>query len=264
MEKEQQNQPTKKKQTSFYVITALCASWLIMGLLGIITPSTGLLWTPDNAERCVAANLVTGYIMVASSFTYLAYIAFCGKFDFSKKTKTILIASSIGVMVLADVLYFIIFGSQLDILKSSMLAKFMYAELPDNITFTIGLFATELGLLSLNISPLFVNSKKFGNFLQSKKGKTVIGILYFMFTWGIFIAIGIVITLIVIAIVIAIILIVAELYTPTPHPTYEISVDGFSRTLTYDSYDNGHDRYKDDVGGYWITDDNGKTFRRDN
>lgn len=51
--------------------------------------------------------------------------------------------------------------------------------------------------------------------------------------------------------------------TPTSTYAYEVIEDGYSRTLRYYDYHNGHDRYKDDVGNYWYTDDNGSTFYRE-
>ena len=45
---------------------------------------------------------------------------------------------------------------------------------------------------------------------------------------------------------------------------YEVWEDGYKRTLTYDSYAYSKgDRYIDDNGDYWITEDNGKTFYRE-
>ena len=45
---------------------------------------------------------------------------------------------------------------------------------------------------------------------------------------------------------------------------YEVWEDGYKRTLTYKDYAFGKgDRYVDDRGDYWITEDNGKTFYRE-
>lgn len=53
------------------------------------------------------------------------------------------------------------------------------------------------------------------------------------------------------------------MYIPTTHYVYQIYEGGYTRTLTYDKYYNGHDRYKDDTGHYWYSDDNGSTFYRE-
>jgi len=52
-------------------------------------------------------------------------------------------------------------------------------------------------------------------------------------------------------------------YTPTSTYAYEVNEGGYTRTLEYYDYYNGHDRYKDDVGNYWYTDDDGSTFYRE-
>lgn len=46
---------------------------------------------------------------------------------------------------------------------------------------------------------------------------------------------------------------------------YEVYEDGWRRELRYDSRDwgSGGDRYKDDRGDYWITEDDGRTFYRE-
>ena len=45
---------------------------------------------------------------------------------------------------------------------------------------------------------------------------------------------------------------------------YEVWEDGYKRTLTYKEYAYSKgDRYVDDLGDYWITEDNGKTFYRE-
>lgn len=140
-------------------------------------------------------------------------------------------------------------------------------KLSDNIVLSIALFASELGLLILNILPLFRSAPKIRKFMNSKKAKIVIGILYFMFTWGVFAAVGIIVTLAVIVFAIALIVFI-KWYIETfsyraEKPTYEVWEDGYKRTLTYDSYYLGSDRYKDDIGYYWRSDDNGSTFYRE-
>lgn len=51
--------------------------------------------------------------------------------------------------------------------------------------------------------------------------------------------------------------------TPTSTYAYEVNEGGYTRTLEYYDYYNGHDRYKDDTGNYWYTDDNGSTFYKE-
>lgn len=61
-----------------------------------------------------------------------------------------------------------------------------------------------------------------------------------------------------------------EAFNTTSHYTYEINVNGYTRTLKYHDYryDASHgggmiDVYVDNVGDYWCTDDNGNTFYKD-
>lgn len=53
------------------------------------------------------------------------------------------------------------------------------------------------------------------------------------------------------------------LYIPTTHNVYEVNDGGYTRVLQYYDCYNGHDRYKDDVGAYWYTDDQGTTFYKE-
>ena len=51
---------------------------------------------------------------------------------------------------------------------------------------------------------------------------------------------------------------------PSRSKIYEVWEDGYKRTLTYKAYIIGKgDRYVDDRGDYWITEDDGKTFYRE-
>lgn len=54
-------------------------------------------------------------------------------------------------------------------------------------------------------------------------------------------------------------------YTSSEEKVYEVNEDGWTRTLTFHSreYSIGGERYRDDRGDYWLTEDGGKTFYRE-
>lgn len=47
------------------------------------------------------------------------------------------------------------------------------------------------------------------------------------------------------------------------HPSVDVYENGYKRNLNFDGYYNNLDRYKDDTGRYWYSDDNGSTFYRE-
>ena len=50
-------------------------------------------------------------------------------------------------------------------------------------------------------------------------------------------------------------------YQPSPKYSYKIIDGGYERILSLVDGESG--RYRDDIGNYWISEDNGKTFYRE-
>lgn len=247
-----------KKNIFFWLTTILIIVWLFLGFIGVISPSSGLLWTINDDEISnKAINIVTGYIMIASAFTYLIFLAECNQFKFSKKLKLIFISIGIGLSLIMDIVYFMVFQEQLEILAYTNQTDFIYAKLGDGTTLTIAMFVSQIALIAAGFY-----SRSYD---KDKKTPIIVFIVYIISTFLIFVAVGVAVTLAVIAIVFIAIKIIAYLClnSASIHNAYTITDRmGQTRTLTYYEYDSnrGVERYKDDLGYYWIKDKDSDNF----
>lgn len=256
---------------SFGVVIAYYVFLTTMGILGIALPDKCILWGPyDDPFYTYSMNYLSGFVCLLFVPSVCYYLAFRGPFRFKRLVNLILVGSGIGVSVIGLILYMSLLNEYFVFTGISMIIAPILSVVGLILVYVIGFLRinpqklnkidTNGASLPKKIGLQFVNFGK--AILRSRNSPWYYLIGTMLFTICIFILIELLYVFISLAIVLAVIAVVMSLYYETPHSSYNISTNGTSRDLTYDTYDGfrGEQVYKDQYGDSWATKDGGKTF----
>ena len=264
------------KWVFFGVMTAWYLFLLVASILSVAAPEKGYGWGPyDDLEYTRLMNLVGGFIIMLTVPSYGYFLAFRGPFDWSKKVRTIVVLSCIGITVIGDVLFYILIAEEIVKFKVLFRLSAVIAELGLLIIYLLGFLRIapeklqkkeykkkgNIADLAIGIFYAFWNFCKKLLSIRNSTGFIVGGTI--LFTVMIFDALELLVTLFGIAVVLMFIVVVSSLYTPEIRRTFKVpDTSGSLRSLNYSSYDSfrGEDIYEDELGRKWATRNEGKTF----
>lgn len=273
--------------------------WIILAFLGMFL-GNDLLWTGSTAAQTKALNFVTGLIMLALAPGLGFFIALKAPFKRNKVAVISIIATSLALMLIMDILYFVLKAPYNEVLiGSSNVSSIANAS----VMLTVSLFLGQFGLIFLyGISLLHIDAFSFRKLDAGKCPYTsfgpviihlgkqlacgivniLISVLRFKekhttaflvigtiaLTLCIFVSAAVLIALIIILVIFAIILAFTATFSYMHVPqsntskTVEINDGGVVRTLTFKSSDffSGRDIYVSDNLQTWYTDDGGYSF----
>ena len=288
----EKNISTKKtNRVTFWIVTIIYAITLVLSIISLF--DVKILW--DNAEM----NKVSAGWLIAFSASYGLYLFLLSPFDFKIRVKIIGSIASIVLMLVIDIFPIVLLIKYKDILSSINEGE-MFGWFSSYVLLIITMIVSEIGIIALyllslaRLNPEKIKNKKQVDTSYNEKARFWVFILKLLSTmiiaifnsslalmrlkekhiniYSVFIVLlcsylcvvltEILLMLLVIFAIGLFIMIAASMYTPSTHYVYEVYDGGYTRTLTYDSYvySESCDRYKDDLGNYWYTKDNGSTF----
>jgi len=239
----------------------LTVTYVIFTALSLISYFTNFFGVFANAEEIIYCQSIS-LLVLAISQVYFVYFGFHNPFKFHTAVKWIFIV--LGVLLMGGIDYFAIDGiiknmSNIEglfilsipatiIIQIGYLVGFGYwcKDLPSTMNIVVAFVFPVLSILIVAVFLIY---------------EIIRGIIWFIFE--------------------GLIPMFAQLFGGTEFGqsfkagfnggkipsstdyTYEINEDGHDRKLEYYDHYNGHDRYKDDTGRYWYTDDDGTTFYKE-
>lgn len=294
--------PKKFRYAVFGIITAYYLAILVMGIVGMCSDAmNGVWWSGGNVEGSVTAmNKVTSMLLISLVPTWGFYLMRVAPFRMPNVAKIIIAAVSAVLLAALIIVYFVIFAQYRAVLSLTMEAS-IFGLLSDATIFIVAPilgvlgFAVCYGMTFLRISPETLEKKKvrksdygdgFGQVLKWIFAEIVclayniaislmrlrmrsvdIFTLFItaLFTLCLFVMTEIMCILFVILLFGLFFSVVGSLYMKQPQPDYYVSDNGNSLQLKYDSYDSfgSRERYKDENGNYWFTENGGTSFYPD-
>lgn len=294
---------TESHKFRFGIMISLCIFYgllFILSLIVILTIAFDNLYmsigiAPIDGEPY---SVVIGMLWIAMLPTLGLYFATISPFNFKKKTRGILFVGSILGMFILDVVFFIVFKDYKEILDLSSESLSDAVLIPISLfvgqigfiicygltLFTVnpnalhtiriekngsGSIITTLKNALLSLFNLLIKLLRNTLILKENHPSIFIWIISFFFTVLLFPLVYVILVFVVLVVILVLALFfgrfVSFAYTSSSYrnSTYKIYDDGYERTLEYYDYYNGHDRYKDDIGNYWYSDDNGSTFYKE-
>lgn len=294
--------PKKYRYAMFGLVTAYYLAILVMGIVGMCSDAmNGVWWSGGNVEGSVTAmNKVTSMLLVSLVPTWGFYLMRVAPFRMPNLAKIIIAAVSAVLLAALIIVYFVIFAQYRAVLSLTMEAS-VFGLFSDATIFTVAPilgvlgFAVCYGMTFLRISPETLKKKKvrksdygdgFGQVLKwifaelvclavniavslmrlRMRSVDIFTLLAtVLFTLCLFVMTEIMCILFVILLVGLFFAVVSSLYMKQPQPDYQVSDNGNSLQLKYDSYDSfgSRERYKDENGNYWYTENGGTSFYPD-
>lgn len=294
--------PKKYRYAMFGLVTAYYLAILVMGIVGMCSDAmNGVWWSGGNVEGSVTAmNKVTSMLLVSLVPTWGFYLMRVAPFRMPNLAKIIIASVSAVLLAALIIVYFVIFAQYRAVLALTMEAS-AFGLFSDATIFTVAPilgvlgFAVCYGMTFLRISPETLKKKKvrksdygdgFGQVLKWIFAELVclafniaVSLLRLrmrsvdiftllttvLFTLCLFVMTEIMCILFVILLVGLFFAVVSSLYMKQPQPDYQVSDNGNSLQLKYDSYDSfgSRERYKDENGNYWYTENGGTSFYPD-
>lgn len=294
--------PKKYRYAMFGLVTAYYLAILVMGIVGMCSDAmNGVWWSGGNVEGSVTAmNKVTSMLLVSLVPTWGFYLMRVAPFRMPNLAKIIIAAVSAVLLAALIIVYFVIFAQYRAVLSLTMEAS-VFGLFSDATIFTVAPilgvlgFAVCYGMTFLRISPETLKKKKvrksdygdgFGQVLKwifaelvclavniavslmrlRMRSVDIFTLLTtVLFTLCLFVMTEIMCILFVILLVGLFFAVVSSLYMKQPQPDYQVSDNGNSLQLKYDSYDSfgSRERYKDENGNYWYTENGGTSFYPD-
>lgn len=294
--------PKKFRYAVFGIITAYYLAILVMGIVGMCSDAmNGVWWSGGNVEGSVTAmNKVTSMLLISLVPTWGFYLMRVAPFRMPNVAKIIIAAVSAVLLAALIIVYFVIFAQYRAVLSLTMEAS-IFGLLSDATIFIVAPilgvlgFAVCYGMTFLRISPETLEKKKvrksdygdgFGQVLKwifaeivclayniaislmrlRMRSVDIFTLLMtVLFTLCLFVMTEIMCILFVILLVGLFFAVVSSLYMKQPQPDYQVSDNGNSLQLKYDSYDSfgSRERYKDGNGNYWYTENGGTSFYPD-
>lgn len=294
--------PQKFRYVIFGLVTAYYLAILVMGIVGMCSDAmNGVWWSGGNVEGSVTAmNKVTSMLLVSLVPTWGFYLMRVAPFRMPNLAKIIIAVVSAVLLAALIIVYFVIFAQYRAVLSLTMEAS-VFGLFSDATIFTVAPilgvlgFAVCYGMTFLRISPETLKKKKvrksdygdgFGQVLKwifaelvclavniavslmrlRMRSVDIFTLLTtVLFTLCLFVMTEIMCILFVILLVGLFFAVVSSLYMKQPQPDYQVSDNGNSLQLKYDSYDSfgSRERYKDENGNYWYTENGGTSFYPD-
>lgn len=294
--------PKKYRYAMFGLVTAYYLAILVMGIVGMCSDAmNGVWWSGGNVEGSVTAmNKVTSMLLISLVPTWGFYLMRVAPFRMPNLAKIIIASVSAVLLAALIIVYFVIFAQYRAVLSLTMEAS-AFGLFSDATIFTVAPilgvlgFAVCYGMTFLRISPETLKKKKvrksdygdgFGQVLKWIFAELVclafniaVSLLRLrmrsvdiftllatvLFTLCLFVMTEIMCILFVILLVGLFFAVVSSLYMKQPQPDYQVSDNGNSLQLKYDSYDSfgSRERYKDGNGNYWYTENGGTNFYPD-
>lgn len=294
--------PKKFRYAVFGIITAYYLAILVMGIVGMCSDAmNGVWWSGGNVEGSVTAmNKVTSMLLISLVPTWGFYLMRVAPFRMPNVAKIIIAAVSAVLLAALIIVYFVIFAQYRAVLSLTMEAS-IFGLLSDATIFIVAPilgvlgFAVCYGMTFLRISPETLEKKKvrksdygdgFGQVLKwifaeivclayniaislmrlRMRSVDIFTLLITaLFTLCLFVMTEIMCILFVILLFGLFFSVVGSLYMKQPQPDYYVSDNGNSLQLKYDSYDSfgSRERYKDENGNYWFTENGGTSFYPD-
>lgn len=278
------------------ILLIICILYGITLLLSVLTMATGFLdstFSPEE-EKGRAYGLTMGFVWLTSIPSFLYYFAFVVPFAIGKKCKAILVSCGVALSAVVDILFFVVTKNARMLLDASDTWFLPFTVVAGSVCVLICYILTALKINPAairtlrrrsveNAQGLFEIVKSIFTFLVNcvLKGAAILLGFVGSYTTVFALFVSVLFTLLlpfttfVVAIVIGLLLLSAlflffagalnTTYEPTAHQVYSVYEDGYERTLVYDTYDPSRscDRYRDDTGRYWYTNDDGATFFRE-
>ena len=296
----QERIPQKARKVIMIIIFALYAVTLI---LGILTATTGMLdsalsSTVKGATKEVgrAYGIIMGLVWVTALPSVGYYIAFVSPLKINKRGKFFIAAGSAVLSIILDIVFFVVTKNYRPLLDSDDKWFIPFTVIAGSVCSFVCYLLTILRTDALALKKIGGKSLKDSNGLFEVIRATIIDIFNFLlkvaalilrfkdaFTTVYALIAALLFTLLLpfttfIVSFIIIVLVLCTLVlkfagfihfayegTGTSTRIYSVYENGYERVLTYKSYDTyrSRDVYIDDIGNYWYTTDNGRTFYKD-
>lgn len=292
--------PQKARKVIMIIIFALYAATLV---LGILTATTGMLdsalsSTVKGATEEVgrAYGIIMGLVWVTALPSAGYYIAFVSPLKINKRGKFFIAAGSAVLSIILDIVFFVVTKNYRPLLDSNDKWFIPFTVIAGSVCSFVCFLLTILRTDALALKEIGGKSLKESNGLFEVIRATIIDIFNFLlkvaalilrfkdsFTTVYALIAALLFTLLLpfttfIVSFIIIVLVLCTLVlkfagfihfayegTGTSKRIYSVYENGYERILTYRSYDTyrSRDVYIDDIGNYWYTTDNGRTFYKD-
>ena len=292
--------PQKARKVIMIIIFALYAATLV---LGILTATTGMLdsalsSTVKGATEEVgrAYGIIMGLVWVTALPSAGYYIAFVSPIKTNKRGKFFIAAGSAVLSIILDIVFFVVTKNYRPLLDSNDKWFIPFTVIAGSVCSFVCFLLTILRTDALALKEIGGKSLKESNGLFEVIRATIVGIFNFLlkaaalilrfkdvFTTVYALIAALLFTLLLpfttfIVSFIIIVLVLCTLVlkfagfihfayegTGTSKRIYSVYENGYERILTYRSYDTyrSRDVYIDDIGNYWYTTDNGRTFYKD-
>lgn len=296
----QERIPQKARKVIMIIIFALYAVTLI---LGILTATTGMLdsalssTVKDATEEVGRAyGIIMGLVWVTALPSVGYYIAFVSPLKINKRGKFFIAAGSAVLSIILDIVFFVVTKNYRPLLDSDDKWFIPFTVIAGSVCSFVCYLLTILRTDALALKKIGGKSLKASNGLFEVIRATIIDIFNFLlkvaalilrfkdsFTTVYALIAALLFTLLLpfttfIVSFIIIVLVLCTLVlkfagfihfayegTGTSKRIYSVYENGYERILTYRSYDTyrSRDVYIDDIGNYWYTTDNGRTFYKD-
>ena len=297
--------PQKTRKIIMIIIFALYAVTLI---LGILTATTGMLdsalsSTVEGATKEVgrAYGVIMGLVWVTTLPSVGYYIAFASPVKANKRGKFFIVAGSVILSIILDIVFFAVTKNYRPLLDSNDKWFIPFTVVAGSVCSLVCYLLTVMRTDALSLKEIGGKSVKDSNGLLEVLRAVFVGILNFLLKATTFILrfkdvftdvyaliAAILFTLLLpfttfvvsfIIIALAICTLVLKFagfvhfayedpaygYDSKGNRMYSVYENGSERILTYNSYDtfSSRDVYIDDIGNYWYTLDNGETFQKE-
>lgn len=289
---------TKLSDKIFFIaVCVLYAAFLIMGIVGMAAPSSGLLWSSgDMAElEIIAANFITGLAILPMCATVGLFIAFCSPLKTNRKAMFITLGVTAAVMLVLDIVFFVVKSTADEGMYELILSasNAINGNLSDSTAISVSLILSQVGVILIyalkfvpvnpdkiaklsgriensggselvdagnKVIAMLLNCLKAILRFRYKHERAFVFIATFMMTFGVFVSLYVIVVAIVLVVIVGLVIFFGKFYVDTPRRDYVIIEGGYERVLKYNGYYLGSDKYVDDIGRTWFTDDNGSTF----
>lgn len=279
----------RRRTISFIMFTIVSLYYvflIVIGLLGIMMPDKGVLWTITDPISSVSANYVSGFICLLFVPSYCYYLGLRGPFNFNRLTRLILLGSGLAVSLIGIILYMALLNDYLVLLNGIMRYVPSLANIGLIVIYGLSILPIdpariqkvhyddpdEDGLEYLKVLFIYKIPHALMNLgraiLRVRQSSIFIAAGTILFTLCVFELVQILYVLLGVAGALLIIGVILFLYGKGSNnlskPNEIIYVDGVEHNLSYYSYEtfSGNEIYIDQFNNRWETRDGGQTFSR--
>ncbi|MGM9969082.1 MAG: hypothetical protein ACI35S_01660 [Anaeroplasma sp.] len=275
---------TKNQIISFSLVSTIYLILFILSLVGM----NGKKILFSNFEM----NIISSFWLLSIIPTYFVYLGVISPLKISIKFSKILVILGIILMLFLDVFVYINISKFSDSLKSTydssmfnifsnyiiVITMNIFSKIGINVCYLLSIFRIKLPSLResnkyhrknnlfkiiINFIFSFLNLSKTLLIFKRKYPNVYPVVILIVFSFFCPLLSELSIFLIVMIIISYIVLFINSLYIISEYNVYEIYYEGYNRTLKYVCFYNGKEKYIDQNGVYFITEDNGKTFYKE-